>query len=113
MRKSLLFWQKHRRGTSFAAVKNRANQEKKLLLSRASYSFANNNALPMKKRTLRFDSLEKLCAFAKVLPDCGYFLNTVTLTLTSELSVSQIDKALAEFDAQILPTTKKVFSYEL
>jgi hypothetical protein len=67
----------------------------------------------MKKRTLRFDSLEKLCAFAKLLPSGGYFLNTITLTLTSQLTISQIDTALAEFGAQLLPTTKKVFSYEL
>jgi hypothetical protein len=67
----------------------------------------------MKKRTLRFNTLQKLCAFAKLLTSGGFLINTITLTLTRELTLKEIDTAMSQFDAQLMLTTKKVFSYEL
>lgn len=58
-------------------------------------------------------TLDQLAFFARQFSLTGYLLNTVTLTLTGELTVAQIDLAIERFGARPLPTTKKIYSYEL
>lgn len=54
----------------------------------------------MKKPTLKFSSLERLCAFQRQhLPD-AYFINTITLTLTGKISEHLLLVALAEYGAE-------------
>ena len=65
----------------------------------------------MKKLTLQFPSLSELAGFSKLLNE-KYFLNTINLTLTTELKEPQIQQAIERYKARLIETTEKVFSYE-
>lgn len=64
----------------------------------------------MQKQTLLFSNLGQLCTFAKTLQG-GYFLNTANLTLTGPFDVLQINMAVELYNAQVIPTCDKVYSY--
>ncbi len=65
----------------------------------------------MKKQTLHFHSLAEAIRFSKQLSE-GYLLNTSNLTITAKLSEEEISVALKVFDAKIIKTTEKVYSYQ-
>lgn len=64
----------------------------------------------MKKRTLKFNSIKDLASFAKTLSS-GYLMNTNNLTLTGKFSEEEIQNSLNNYQAQLIETTEKVFSY--
>ena len=65
----------------------------------------------MEKRTLKFDCLINMAIFSRQLT-AGYLMNTNNFTLTARFSQSDIDLALKKYNAAVIETTDKVFSYE-
>ncbi|MBB1286154.1 hypothetical protein HRH25_17350 [Flavisolibacter sp. BT320] len=65
----------------------------------------------MIKCTLLFPSLETLARFAKEYSST-YLINTCNLTLTGPLSDEMVTVAKTVFNASVVATTEKVFSYD-
>ena len=65
----------------------------------------------MEKRTLKFDCLITMAIFSRQLK-VGYLMNTNNFTLTARFSQPDIDLALNKYNATVIETTDKVFSYE-
>lgn len=65
----------------------------------------------MEKRTLKFDCLINMALFAKQV-STGYLMNTNNFTLTGKFSDEEIKMALAKYQACVIDTNDKVFSYE-
>jgi len=65
----------------------------------------------MQKRTLKFDCLINMAIFSKQLAS-GYLMNTNNFTLTGKFSEAEIDLAIKKYNASVIETTDKVFSYE-
>lgn len=65
----------------------------------------------MKKVTLHFHSLCQLTAFSKGLA-CGYLLNTNNLTITGKIPPLQVNLAIEFYNAAVIETTEKVYSYD-
>ena len=65
----------------------------------------------MEKRTLKFDCLINMAIFSRQLSS-GYLMNTNNFTLTGKFSESDIDMATKKYNAAVIDTTEKVFSYE-
>jgi len=65
----------------------------------------------MEKRTLKFDCLINMAIFSKQLTS-GYLMNTNNFTLTGKFSEPEIDLAIKKYNASVIETTDKVFSYE-
>lgn len=65
----------------------------------------------MKKLTFQFLSLPELATFCKLLND-GYLINTVNLTLTTHLPEVHKNLAFDLYNATVIETTEKVFSYQ-
>lgn len=65
----------------------------------------------MEKRTLTFDCLINMALFAKQV-SAGYLMNTNNFTLTGKFSNEDIELALSKYNAGVIDTTDKVFSYE-
>jgi hypothetical protein len=51
-----------------------------------------------------------MARFSKLI-NTGYLMNTNNFTLTGRFTESEIDLARDSFDAQLIETTEKVFSY--
>ncbi len=64
----------------------------------------------MTKTTLQFKKLTDLAKFSKALSN-GFLLNTNKYTLTAKLSTQEIDKAINQYNALLITTTDKVFTY--
>jgi len=65
----------------------------------------------MKKRTLKFTCLIEMATFSKLIT-VGYLMNTNNFTLTANLSDTDVTLALEKYNAMLIETTDKVFSYE-
>jgi len=65
----------------------------------------------MKKRTLKFTSLIEMAKFSKLV-SVGYLMNTNNFTLTANFPDADISLALEKYNATLIETTDKVFSYE-
>ena len=65
----------------------------------------------MEKQTLRFPSFTQLSSFVKQL-NCGYLINTNTLTITAKIPDLQVQQALHHYSASLVETNEKVFSYD-
>ncbi|MES2882265.1 MAG: hypothetical protein V4676_08970 [Bacteroidota bacterium] len=64
----------------------------------------------MTKTTLQFEKLPDLAKFSKALAT-GFLLNTNKYTLTAKLSNQEIEKAVNQYNALLITTTDKVFTY--
>lgn len=64
----------------------------------------------MEKRTLKFQCLIDMAMFSKLLAS-GYLMNTNNFTLTGKFSDEEIMMALEKFNAILIETSEKVFSY--
>ena len=64
----------------------------------------------MEKTTLLFPSLIELARFSKVV-STGYLMNTNKCTLTGRFTEEEIDVATRQFNATMIATTDKVFTY--
>jgi len=65
----------------------------------------------MQKRTLKFDCLINMAIFSKLLAS-GYLMNTNNFTLTGKFSEEEVDLAIKKYNAYLIETSDKVFSYE-
>jgi hypothetical protein len=65
----------------------------------------------MKKQTLKFNCLINMALFARQVTT-GYLMNTNNFTLTGKFSEGEIDLAVTKYNAAVIETTEKVFSYE-
>jgi len=65
----------------------------------------------MEKRTLKFDCLINMAIFSRQVTT-GYLMNTNNFTLTGKFSDTEIDLAAEKYNASVIETTDKVFSYE-
>jgi len=65
----------------------------------------------MEKQTLKFNCLINMAIFSRQLSS-GYLMNTNNCTLTSKFSKEEIDLGITKYDAAVIETTDKVFSYE-
>ena len=65
----------------------------------------------MEKQTLRFPSFNQLSSFVKQL-NGGYLINTNALTITAKLQASQVQLAVLQFNASLIETNEKVYSYD-
>ena len=65
----------------------------------------------MEKRTLKFDCLINMAIFSKSL-SAGYLMNTNNFTLTGKFDEQDIELALSRYDAMVIETSDKVYSYE-
>lgn len=65
----------------------------------------------MEKRTLKFDCLINMAIFSRQLT-YGYLMNTNNFTLTGKFSEAEINVAIKKYDAAVIETTEKVFTYE-
>ena len=65
----------------------------------------------MQKRTLKFDCLVTMALFSKQVAS-GYLMNTTNFTLTGKFSDDDIDLALEKYNAAVIETTEKVFTYQ-
>lgn len=64
----------------------------------------------MDKRTLKFHSLHPMAEYSKKIFS-GFLMNTNNHTLTGRFTDEEINMALNEYEAQLIKTTDKVFSY--
>ena len=64
----------------------------------------------MEKRTLKFHSIKDLAAFARTLSS-GYLMNTNNFTLTGKFTEEEIQSSINIYEAELIETTEKVFSY--
>lgn len=65
----------------------------------------------MKKQTLKFNCLVTMARFSKMVP-VGYLMNTNNCTLTAKFDDKEIELALKKYEAVVIATTEKIFSYE-
>lgn len=65
----------------------------------------------MEKRTLKFDCLINMALFSKQVSS-GYLMNTNNFTLTGKFSDEDIALAMSKYNAYLIETTEKVFSYD-
>lgn len=65
----------------------------------------------MDKRTLKFQCLITMAKFSKSV-ETGYLMNTNNFTLTGKFTEEEIQAACQEFEARLIETSDKVFSYE-
>lgn len=65
----------------------------------------------MEKQTLKFDCLINLAIFSRQLT-AGYLMNTNNYTVTGKFSEDDIDLATTQYNASVIETTEKVYSYE-
>jgi hypothetical protein len=65
----------------------------------------------MKKQTLKFDCLVTMAIFSKQVAS-GYLMNTTNFTLTGKFTEDDIDLALNKYNASVIETTDKVFTYQ-
>ena len=65
----------------------------------------------MPKQTLKFPCFGKLSAFVKPL-SIGYLINTNTLTITAKFSEPLIQQAVASYEAELIETNERVYSYD-
>ena len=66
----------------------------------------------MKKLTLQFRTLTDLGRFLKLITG-GYLLNTNNLTITASMPQIEINLALDLYNANVIETSEKVFSYDM
>jgi hypothetical protein len=64
----------------------------------------------MEKRTLKFQCLIDMAMFSRLLAS-GYLMNTNNFTLTGKFSDAEINMAFEKFNAILIETSDKVFSY--
>lgn len=64
----------------------------------------------MEKQTLKFDCLINMAIFSRQL-NTGYLMNTNNFTLTGKFTETDIDLATKNYQASLIETTDKVFSY--
>jgi hypothetical protein len=64
----------------------------------------------MNDLTLHFISLTELADFTKLI-SCGYFLNTVNLTITGNIPRKYADLAIQTYHANIIATTSERYSW--
>ena len=64
----------------------------------------------MEKRTLKFDCLINLARFSKITT-AGFLMNTNNFTLTGRFTDDDIALAQDRYDAKLIETTEKVYSY--
>ena len=64
----------------------------------------------MQKLTLKFLSLADMAKYAKLFTS-GYLMNTNNFTLTGRFVRSEIEIALDNFNASVLETNEKVYTY--
>lgn len=65
----------------------------------------------MEKRTLKFSCMIDMAKFSKLV-SVGYLMNTNNFTLTGKFSDADVDLALNKYQASIIDTSDKVYSYE-
>lgn len=65
----------------------------------------------MEKLTLKFDCLINMALFSKQITT-GYLMNTNNFTLTGKFSETEVELAKSKYNAFVIETTDKVFSYE-
>lgn len=65
----------------------------------------------MEKQTLKFECLINLASFSRQLT-AGYLMNTNNFTVTGKFSAGDIDLATRQYNASVIETTEKVYSYE-
>jgi hypothetical protein len=65
----------------------------------------------MEKRTLKFDCLINMALFSRQLVT-GYLMNTNNFTLTGKFTEGDVEIASKNYNAYVIDTTDKVFSYE-
>ena len=66
----------------------------------------------MDKRTLKFDCLINMAMFSKLL-SAGYLMNTNNFTLTGKFNEQELELAMTRYDAMLVETSDKVYSYEI
>jgi hypothetical protein len=65
----------------------------------------------MQKRTLKFDSLVNMAIFSRQVAS-GYLMNTTNFTLTGKFTQDEVDLAQTKYNAALIETSEKVFSYQ-
>ena len=65
----------------------------------------------MQKRTLKFDCLVNMAIFSKQVVT-GYLMNTTNFTLTGKFTQDEVDLAQAKYNATLIETSEKVFTYQ-
>ncbi|HEY6956853.1 MAG TPA: hypothetical protein VI385_16490 [Flavisolibacter sp.] len=65
----------------------------------------------MQKRTLKFDCLVNMAIFSRQVAS-GYLMNTTNFTLTGKFTQDEVDLAQTKYDAALIETSEKVFSYQ-
>ena len=65
----------------------------------------------MEKRTLKFNCIINMAMFSKNL-SAGYLMNTNNFTLTGRFKEQELELAVSKYDARLIETSDKVFSYE-
>ena len=65
----------------------------------------------MEKRTLKFNCLIEMARLSKLV-SVGYLMNTNNFTLTAKFPDAEIERAIAMYNAVLIQTTDKVYSYE-
>lgn len=64
----------------------------------------------MEKQTLKFQCLIDMAIFSKQIV-VGFLMNTNNFTLTGKFPEKDIDLAMRQFQAYVIETTDKVYSY--
>ena len=64
----------------------------------------------MQKRTLKFNCLITMAKFSKIV-SVGYLMNTNNFTLTGRFTEEDVRLAIDQFNAELIETSEKVFSY--
>jgi hypothetical protein len=65
----------------------------------------------MQKRTLKFDCLVNMAIFSRQVAS-GYLMNTTNFTLTGKFTQDEVDLAQTKYNAALIETSEKVFSYQ-
>jgi hypothetical protein len=65
----------------------------------------------MEKKTLKFQCLINMASFSRKL-STGYLMNTNNFTLTGKFTEEEVSEAMQTFNAELIETSDKVFSYE-
>ena len=65
----------------------------------------------MEKRTLKFDCLVNMAIFSRQVAS-GYLMNTTNFTLTGKFTQDEVDLAQTKYNAALIETSEKVFSYQ-
>ena len=65
----------------------------------------------MEKRTLKFNCIINMAMFSKNL-SAGYLMNTNNFTLTGRFSEPELELAFSKYEARLIETSDKVYSYE-